>query len=141
MHIGDRYREIRERKKITQGQAATRVGWKRQQINRLENSSGVSTNQLQTALRGIETSFAEFFYSKIPEQYSDPVHQEIHENLQTILESETEYSPGIKLIIETYYNTVVRNTKKAKKDKKAVVSNGGRGTNKSQSSIKQRASL
>jgi transcriptional regulator with XRE-family HTH domain len=139
MHIGDRYRELRERKKITQAQAALRVGWKRQQINRLENSSGVSTNQLQTALRGIETSFAEFFYSKIPDQYPDPTHQEVHENLQTILESETEYSGAIKRSIDSFYRDVVRDRKKIKKNKAAVASNRGRGANNSPP-IKQRAS-
>jgi transcriptional regulator with XRE-family HTH domain len=69
---------------------------------------------LESLLRGIGSSLAEFFESKIPDSYPDPIHQNVHDYLQEILEANpehAEYAQGIILNIEAIYEKLIRQRK------------------------------
>lgn len=59
-------------------------------------------------LAALKITPGEFFGSVIPLAFSEPLHAELHEKLQDILESATEAVGGIKVNIEWIHSELVR---------------------------------
>lgn len=104
MEIGKRLALARDRAGMSQDALAASTGLSRTTITKMENNvSSPTLATLYAYLTACGLSLAEFFEAKIPKSYSDPVHQELHEKLQVILESGESFFNGIKMNIDGIY--------------------------------------
>ena len=49
-------------------------------------------------------SLAQFFESRIPADYEDPSHRELHEDIQEIIEANGDYFDAIRVVIDALHD-------------------------------------
>jgi transcriptional regulator with XRE-family HTH domain len=67
----------------------------------------VTLPTLGLILQNLGSSLSEFFQSKVPGQYLDPRHRELHERLQRILQEDGQYAQGITVNIDVIWEKVI----------------------------------
>lgn len=63
---------------------------------------------LENLIKGRGLTLAEFVGSAVLERFSDPLHQELHEKLQFVLDADSRRTEGIKVNIEDIYDCTLR---------------------------------
>lgn len=108
MNIGQRFRELREARGLTQQAVADRIGRSRNEIARLESpASNPTMGTLLECCWAIEVTLPQFFQSQIPSEIVHPEHRELHEQLQAIIDAGGDYLLGIKLNLRAIWALVV----------------------------------
>lgn len=104
MEIGEKYRNLRESKGLTQKEAGEKIGWSQHEIVRVEAAHDIKLGKLQTALKGIGMTLADFFGSRIPTSYSKPEHATVHEQVQEVLDAGGSRANTITATIQMVYD-------------------------------------
>jgi transcriptional regulator with XRE-family HTH domain len=126
---GELFNKLRVAKGLSQDQVAEKIGWHRQEIQRIESGGDqIKVAALKSALKGMDATLAELYESKVPTRYSDEKHQELHNQLQEILEASGEENSRLQSAVEvtlnSFYSQLIEQQKAAVKKRGAAGGDG-----------------
>jgi len=104
---GPRFRDLRNKRGFSQDAIAEEANTSKKTVIAFERRGDVGWSILQEMINALGMTEAEFFESKIPPKYANPKHQELHEQLQDILEAEGEWENGIRLNVESIHKNLM----------------------------------
>ena len=135
MDTGELFQRLRVAKGLSQEQVAEKIGWSRQEIQRVESSGdSINVSKLKTALKGLDATLADLFESKVPTRYRDESHKELHDQLQEILESEAEdvaVKSAVAVTVKAFYSQLAKHKLEGPRHRAAAAGGGPPVTNRS----------
>jgi transcriptional regulator with XRE-family HTH domain len=118
MDLAGRFKHWRRVKDWKQEALSAKSGVSRKHISAIESGvSDPSFKMLEGLLRSMDVSLADFFESRIPDHYENPEHQDLHEQLQEILETGDEHQAECIKTAVRMFHTAITTARTAPKSK------------------------